>query len=737
METEKQLALENRKLSREIKRLKKDNEMLRIANEQASRTQAYIQKQNSRQLFYIAQLLRTSPYLEILTDEQMKTVMTSDVYYRYSDISREKIRQGVHIKEALSGFMGPMDLEKLIDKCDRTLALQPVKPFFLRSVLHGERIDWRITIQPMLMDGQAAGLNILFIDETDIVNAMERAQAADRAKSNFVSNMSHEIRTPMNAISGMAEFILRDSRDEEARQHAAAIKSASRSLLAIINDILDFSKIENGKMEIFETPCMLSSLVNDVATMIQFRLQDRPVELKLDADADLPSVIYADEVRLKQVLINLLGNAVKFTPQGSILLRMRCEAIDEIQCRLFVEVRDTGIGIREQDLEKIFSSFTQVDTKRNRSVEGTGLGLAISKRLVEMMGGTIRVESIYGEGAAFSFDIVCKVKDWRGIGRLEEKRRSFTEGPFRSTFSAKGAKALVVDDNEMNLAVTSGILRPYGIEVTAVSGGMDAIEAFRKDSFDILFMDHMMPVMDGVEAMQRIRKLPGGDEAVIVALTANVFSGATSEYKSRGFQDFLAKPIDPQKMDDILRTYLKPSLIRSLDNRREMPAAPLPEETAKEEKDSGTDKAMDVSLREKLAAGGVSTVKGLHYCGGNWPLYQDLLRRFVHDAPQKQKDLQRFYEAGDFKNYAILVHALKSTSGTIGADSLYVCARELEMAAKENWKDFVLTNHGELIARYEAVEKCVAGVCGGISPAQEEKMDEADEDIIEFFPDEG
>lgn len=734
MENEKQLVLENKKLTREIKRLKKDIEMLRIANEQASRTQAYIQKQNSRQLFYIAQLLRTSPYLEILTDEQMKTVMTSDAFYRYSNISRERIRQGVHVKEALSGLMGPKDLEILIGKCDRTLALQPVKPYFLRSVIHGERIDWRITIQPMLMDGQVAGLNILFIDETDIVNAMERAQAADRAKSNFVSNMSHEIRTPMNAISGMAEFILRDSRDEEARRHAATIKSASRSLLAIINDILDLSKIENGKMEIIETPCMLSSLLHDVTTMIRFRLEDKPVELNLAVDTNLPSMIYADEVRIKQVLVNLLGNAVKFTDEGSITLKMSGEPVDDIHCRLVTEIRDTGIGIREEDLKKIFSSFTQVDTKRNRSVEGTGLGLAISRRLVEMMGGKIRVESVYGEGTAFSFEIVCKVKDWRGIGRIEEKRKDYSAEPFRVTVSARDARALVVDDNEMNLAVTSGILRPYGISVTAVASGTDAIDAFRREKYDIIFMDHMMPVMDGVETMQSLRKMPGGDDAVIVALTANVFGGAKEEYKTQGFQDFLAKPIDPQKMDEVLRTWLKPSLLLPLESGSNLPKKPVNAEKHLFPSPSG--KEMDESLLKKLAAVGISPAKGLHYCGGNWDLYQELLYRFVHDAPGKRKDLQRFYEAGDLNNYAVQAHALKSTSGTIGADSLSNLAREMEMAAKENRSDVILAKHCAMIERYEALENCVAAVCGEFFPVSEDKADEVEEEVLEFFPEE-
>jgi signal transduction histidine kinase/DNA-binding NarL/FixJ family response regulator len=732
MENEKQLALENRKLSREIKRLKKDNEMLRIANEQASRTQAYIQKQNSRQMFYISQLLKTSPYLEILTDEQMITVMTSDAYYRFSSISKEKIWQGVPVREALAEFLEAEALEKLIDKCERVLAQKPVNPYFLQSSVHGERIDWRITINPMLMDGQVAGLNIMFMDETDIVNALERARAADKAKSNFVSNMSHEIRTPMNAINGMAEFILRDSRDEEARQHAAAIKSASNSLLAIINDILDFSKIENGKMEIIETPCSLSSLVNDVATMIQFRLQNNTVELRLDIDSNLPSLIYADEVRLKQVLINLLGNAVKFTPRGSITWKMFCEPVDAVQCRLFTEIRDTGIGIKEQDLEKIFSSFTQVDTKRNRSVEGTGLGLAISRRIVEMMGGKIRVESVYGEGTAFSYDIVCKVKDWRPIGRIEGKRGKHTVKPFSVTASAEGAKVLVVDDNAMNLAVTSGILRPYGITVTAVACGMDAIDAFLREEYDIIFMDHMMPVMDGVETMQKIRKLPGGDKAVIIALTANVFSGATEEYKAQGFQDFLAKPIEPQKMDEILKTHLKPSLIRLVDSSNNWPEKSSLEGNRIRGLQPGA--ALPLRAQEDLETGGISTEKGLHYCGGNWDLYKDLLYRFVLDASGRRNEMQRFFESGDFKNYAILAHALKSTSGTIGADVLSELARELEMAAKENRTHFIAANHAEMITRYIETEQCVAAACGDNFPIAEDKKGDEDEDVLEFFP---
>ncbi|MCR4673701.1 MAG: response regulator [Lachnospiraceae bacterium] len=401
---------------------------------------------------------------------------------------------------------------------------------------------------------------------TDISKEEElivEAESANRAKSNFLANMSHEIRTPMNAICGMSELILRDSKDEVAKESAGMIKMASESLLAIINDILDFSKIESGKMDLINEPFQVASLLNDVATMIRVRLENKPVELEVKINPSFPSELYGDVVRVKQVLINLLNNAVKFTKKGSITLEIDYETVSDKKCRIFAKVKDTGIGIKEDDLKVIFESFTQVDTKKNRTEEGTGLGLAISKNLVSMMNGHMQVESVYGEGTCFSFDVVASVVNWDPIGEFIVAYENIRVDIFNTTMTAKDAKILVVDDNRMNLKVCEGILKPYGIKPISLESGQAAINCFTNiNDFHIIFMDHMMPGMDGVEAMKKIRELDGGKDVVIVALTANALSGAKQSYREAGFDDFLAKPIEAKKMDEILRRYLPSDLMK-------------------------------------------------------------------------------------------------------------------------------------------------------------------------------
>ena len=410
----------------------------------------------------------------------------------------------------------------------------------------------------MISDGKVVGLNIMFVDMTDIVDAMEHVREADRAKTNFLANMSHEIRTPMNTINGMAEFILRDSSDEKARHNAFMIRSACRSLITIINDILDISKIETGKLEIIEDSYETAGLFADVSTMIKIRLHDRSVELVVNIDENMPRILYGDEIRLKQVLINLLGNAVKFTKKGYIELRAGFEKMDETHCELRMSVKDTGIGIRDEDRKNIFSSFTQVDTKRNRSVEGAGLGLAISRNLVEAMGGTISFESVYGEGTTFSFTVISGVEDWSPVGSIDRWVSVTKDATFRISFLTRDARVLIVDDNEMNLEVAEGILSPYDIDVVKASSGAEAMIRFQEREYDIVLMDHMMPVMDGVEAMKKIRSMPGGRDVAMVALTANVISGVEEEYRKMGFDDYLGKPIEPEAMEEILKKFLPP-----------------------------------------------------------------------------------------------------------------------------------------------------------------------------------
>ncbi|MBQ9364324.1 MAG: response regulator [Schwartzia sp.] len=561
---EKQLRLDNKKLSREIRRLRKDNELLRVANEQGMRTQAYIQRDNVRQIFYINQLLRTCPYLLLLLDDGLRTLMVSDVFFSYKgteNFDRGAVSRGIHLSRALSGIIGEDLLSELANNCAAVLSGVSVEPYLLRSVGNDGNSVWQVTIKQMVQDGKIIGLTVFFIDMTKFVDAVERAEAADQAKGNFLSNMSHEIRTPMNAISGMSEFIVRDSRDETAKHHAIMIKNASKTLLTIINDILDFSKIESGRMKLVEEAYQPASLFNDVMAIIETRLTDSPVKLVTDIDGKVPRVIYGDEVRMKQVLINLLGNAVKFTREGKITLRVRFEKIDEEYVSLKVDVEDTGIGIKKKDLENIFSSFTQVDTKKNRSVEGTGLGLAISRRLVNMMGGDISVASEYGIGSTFSFVVRCKVVDWSPMGDIGNHQGEVDEA-FQATFKAPKASVLIVDDNEINLDVAEFALEPYEFSVRRADSGAAALDAFKARHFDIILMDHMMPVMDGVETMHKMREMPGGSDAVVIALTANTYSGAAAEYKAIGFDDFLSKPIDPQELDRILRKFLPEEMIK-------------------------------------------------------------------------------------------------------------------------------------------------------------------------------
>ena len=395
---------------------------------------------------------------------------------------------------------------------------------------------------------------------TDITKEEElviEAESSNRAKSNFLANISHEIRTPMNAIMGMSELIVRDSKDEEAKENAQMITSAARSLLYIINDILDFSKIESGKMEIVKEKYQPASMINDVVTMIRMRLDEKPVKFTVNVDPMIPRELKGDEVRIKQVLINLLGNAVKFTKFGEIRLSITHKMISDEECRLDLKVSDTGIGIKEEDLGKIFDSFTQVDAKRSRAAEGTGLGLSISKQLSEAMGGDLTVSSVYKQGSEFSFYVINEVSDPAPVGQLWTEAAMQGSEAFVPDFKDKDAKILVVDDNDMNIKVFEGLLKAYDISPVCVNSGVAAIRCYEKLSpFDMIFMDHMMPGMDGVEAAGKIRELAGGKDVCIVALTANAVGDSAHKYLEAGFDAFLGKPVEAEKLDEILRKFL-------------------------------------------------------------------------------------------------------------------------------------------------------------------------------------
>lgn len=569
--------------------------------------------------------------------------------------------------------------------------------YFAALCIMPQTAGWEITYKPYLPYGIFFILAICFISlfrayyvlttlrrESEIQRLRNEAEKQNELKSMFLANMSHEIRTPMNAIIGMSELALDFPLSLSEKNTIRQIRSSGVALVGIINDILDFSKIESGKMELVPVDYNLLTLLYDVANVCLVKLKEKPVVLQLELDPGLPAVVHGDDMRIRQVLINLAGNAAKFTDSGSVTIRVERAGGNKIS----FSVSDTGTGIRPEDLDKIFAEFQQADMKMNRSKGGTGLGLSISRRLVALMGGTLAVQSEFGKGSTFSFCIpqeapqnqtaVQSLADQYpsvfsaagpaegspacrciSTGRLNspELAALFVEKPQATEFRAPEAKVLVVDDNELNIQVAQGLLGKLGIVPDTAASGPEALMMLDGGKkYDIIFMDHQMPGMDGIEALAKIREKEAAENRIcahqsrctVIALSANAVNGAEQMFLKSGFDGFMAKPVQGKDFARILKAFLPPSLLH---------------ETGGTEAEDGS--------RERMNE---RTVK----------------RTFVRLIDSSSKEIRDYLAAGDIRNYTVKVHALKSSARIVGADGLSRMAAELEELGNRAGKEDVL-----------------------------------------------
>ena len=645
---------------------------------------------------------------------------------------------------------------------------------------------------PLLLDGKVTGILGISRDITEHKAAEKAAYAASRAKSDFLARMSHEIRTPMNAIIGMAELALRADDLADAREHILTVKQAGLNLLSIINDILDFSKIESGKFEIIPGDYSFSSLVNDVISIIRMRVIDSQVRFAVNIDSHIPNALIGDEIRIRQALLNLLSNAVKYTEKGFVSLTVMGELIDEETINLVVEVVDSGIGIKKEDIPNLFGEYTQFDLEKNRGIEGAGLGLAITKRIVKAMDGEISVYSEYGKGSLFSITLpqkirapepLASIKNINDISVIVYERREIyansivltvdnlgvncslvaTDEDFLDKmktgiysfvfisfalysknkdtilrfggnakivvltefgesvpdsslnilampahsisianilngesdsfaynennelivrFTAPSARVLVVDDINTNLKVVEGLLLPYKMKVDLCKNGLEAIRAINQNQYDLVFMDHKMPEMDGIETTQRIRDQGREDQYLwsvpIIALTANAVSGTREMFIGNGFNDFLTKPIDTVMLNAILEKWI-----------------PKPKKNSLPVGDMGVSAEKKRGKRKILKIDGIDVENGISISGGSEEIYLETLGMYYKDCREKVKEIRDCLEKGNIPLYVIHVHGLKSASANIGAIALSEAAKALEMAGGQGDMGYV-ESHNEI-----------------------------------------
>ncbi len=541
-----------------------------------------------------------------------------------------------------------------------------------------------------------------FEDSNKLLGVIEELEKAESGKNDFVANVSHEIRTPINTICGMSELILNEDISGETREKVLDIQRAGRNLMGVVNDILDFSELQSEEIQIEEESYDLNATIQDVVNRVLAYRNEKKIDFVVECNSEIPRGLLGDEKKIRRVLMKLLNNAIKFTEEGSVTLQIgyRKEAYG---INLSFTVKDTGIGIREESLEKLFTTFNQVDSSRKRQTEGLGLGLAISQALVQKMNGTITVKSQWDKGTVVRFVVPQKVVDETPIGNIHNRRIAVSTEQMHKeimTDRPEGIKAVVkgnvhvllVDDNSMNLRVAEEMLATYGISVTKAYSGEEALEKITSMDYDFVFMDHMMPQMDGVETFHRIREKVGSyyQNVPIVALTANAVAGNREKLLKEGFNDFLEKPIERSVLERVLGRILPEEKFTTVKKRGNL----------KDALSLGKNKEWLQTLEEI----GLDVKKAILYCNGK-DAYYKILQGYCEEDSKTENMLEELYQKQDWKNYTIAVHGLKSAMHSVGAYKVSEIAKALEMAGKREDIHYILEHHNQLMVEYKRLFK--------------------------------